>query len=96
MHSASRSKKQQHKKASRHKKKSSAQKGDALLDQVCKLSGLPHKDLKNELKEILDRKNINIHHLNISDLRCAAASYVREIMTSLLDKYHLRKSDSVH
>lgn len=70
--------------------------GDDLLNHVVKLTGLPHKTLKNELKEILDKKNININNLNLGQLRCAAASYVREIMTNLLEKYSIKKSDTLH
>lgn len=70
--------------------------GDELLNQVVKLTGLPHKAIKSELKEILEKKNINIHNLNLSQLRCAAASYVREIMASLIEKYSLKKNDSLH
>ncbi len=71
-------------------------KGDALLTHVVKLTGLPTEVLTKELKEILERKNINLNHLNLEQLRTAAASYVREIMTSLLDRCHLRKNDSLH
>lgn len=78
------------------KKKKSSKKGDALLNQVVKLTGLPKTDIKNELKDILERKNINIHNLNLGQLRCVAASYVREIMSSLVEKYSLRKNDSLH
>ena len=90
-------KKEPRKKVSRKKRKKTAPKnGDALLNHVIKLTGLPRKDLKNELKDILERKNINIQNLNLGQLRCAAASYVREIMTSLMDKYTLKKTESLH
>ena len=78
------------------KRKRTPHKGPDLLNQVIKMTGLPNKDLKNELKDILDRKNINIHNLNLGQLRCAAASYLREIMMSLRDKYHLKKGESLH
>ncbi|MBM4304384.1 MAG: hypothetical protein FJ116_05240 [Deltaproteobacteria bacterium] len=70
--------------------------GEALLNQVVKLTGLPTKDIKHELKEILKYKNINVYQLNLGQLRSAAASYVREIMISLMDKYQHKKSDPVH
>ena len=78
------------------RKKKGSKKGDALLNQVVKLTGLPKTDIKNELKDILEKKNINIHNLNLGQLRCVAASYVREIMSSLVEKYSLRKTDSLH
>jgi DNA polymerase III gamma/tau subunit len=70
--------------------------GEALLNQVVKLTGLPTKDIKHELKEILKNKNINICQLNLGQLRSAAASYVREIMISLMDKYQQKRPDSLH
>ncbi|NBX67763.1 MAG: hypothetical protein EBR01_02220 [Proteobacteria bacterium] len=89
-------KKKTKKKSSPSKAKRQLPTGDELLNQVVKLTGLPHKAIKNELKEILEKKNINIHQLNLGQLRCAAASYVREIMVSLIEKYSLRRNDSVH
>ena len=38
-------------------------KGDALLTHVVKLTGLPTEVLTKELKEILERKNINLNNL---------------------------------
>lgn len=89
-------KKKKNKKSARSKSKRAISTGEDLLNQVVKMTGLPHKTLKADLKEILEKKNINIHQLNLGQLRCAAASYVREIMTSLLEKYSIRKTDSVH
>ena len=71
-------------------------KGDALLNYVVKLTGLPSTDIKNELKEILEKKNISLNQLNIKQLRGVAASYVREIMLTLVEKYQLKKTDSLH
>lgn len=85
------------KKSPRTKKKASPPaKGDALLNYVVKLTGLPSKEIKHELKEILEKKNLNLNQLNIKQLRSVAASYVREIMMTLLEKYHLKKTDSLH
>lgn len=82
--------------AVKKRKKSPPIKGDALLNYVVRMTGLPSKDLKLELKEILEKKNINLNQLNIRQLRCVAASYVREIMINLVEKYQLKKTDSLH
>ena len=73
-----------------------SKKGDALLNQVIKLTGLPSLSLKHELKEILERKNIDVSSLTVDQLRGVAASYLREIMGGILDKYHLRRNESNH
>ena len=80
--------------AKRKRKKS--EKGDALLNQVIKLTGLPSLSMKQELKEILERKNIDASKLTVDQLRGVAASYLREIMDGILDKYHLRRNESNH
>lgn len=84
------------KRKKRTSRKKGSAKGEALLNQVVKLTGLPSKELKQELKEILEKKNITVSHLNLGQLRDAAASYVREIMFHLMDKYHFKKNDSMH
>lgn len=89
-------KKQKTRTGSRKKNATPPIKGDALLNYVVKLTGLPAKDLKHELKDILEKKNINLNQLNIRQLRYVAASYVREIMTNLVEKYQQKKTDSVH
>jgi hypothetical protein len=67
------------------RKKSKEHKGDDLFDQVVRLTGIPAKTIKDELKVILERKNIDISKLTLDQLRTVVASYLREIMGSLLD-----------
>lgn len=67
-----------------------------LFHQVVRLTGIPQKQLKQELKGILDKKHIDLKDLTIDQLRCAAASYLREIMGGILDKYGHKKTESHH
>ena len=76
------------KKAAKKKKKpakKAAPKKD-LFSQVVKLSGIPAASIQKELKDILDKKNIDLNHLTLDQLRQVAASYLREIMCSVLDR----------
>lgn len=67
-------------------------KGEALFQQLVQLTGLPKTTWHKELKTILERKNLDLNHLTLEQLRLVAASYVREIMTNLLEKTrHHRK-----
>lgn len=68
-------------------------KGEALFNQLVKLTGIPSQAIKKELKNILEKKNIDINHLTLDQLRVVVASYVREIMGGILEKYHLRRTD---
>jgi hypothetical protein len=67
------------------KKKSKAA-GDELFNQVVNLTGLPGKTIRRELNAILERKNLDINSLTIDQLRAVVASYLREIMASLLER----------
>lgn len=67
------------------RKKPKERKGDDLFDQVVRLTGIPGKTIKEELKAILERKNIDIDKLTLDQLRTVVASYLREIMGGLLD-----------
>lgn len=69
-------------------KKSSPKKGQDLLNQVISLSGIPAESIRRELNAILDKKNLAMEHLTLEQLRAVAATYLREIMGSLLDKTH--------
>lgn len=62
-----------------------ANKGSALFDDVVKLTGIPGKAMRRELHSLLERKNIDVKHLTLEQLRVAAASYLREIMDGLLE-----------
>ncbi len=70
-------------------------KGKELFQHVVRLTGIPSQTIQKELKSILEKKNIDIHHLTVEQLRSVAASYVREIMGGILDRYN-RRSDHQH
>jgi len=67
--------------------------GEELFNQVVALTGIDAKSIQRELKTICDRKGIDLNHLTLDQLRTVVASYLREIMGSLLDRYHPRRSD---
>ncbi len=67
-------------------KKVPPKKGHELLNQVISLSGIPADSIRRELNAILDKKNMAMEHLTLEQLRAVAATYLREIMGSLLDK----------
>lgn len=60
-------------------------KGSALFNDVVKLTGIPSRAMRRELQALLDRKNIDIKNLTMEQLRVAAASYLREIMGTMLE-----------
>jgi len=62
-----------------------AKKGSALFNDVVKLTGLPGKTMRRELRSLMDRKNIDVKNLTLDQLRVAAASYLREIMEGMLE-----------
>ncbi len=70
-------------------------KGEELLNQVIRLTGIPAGTIRNELHAILERKNIDIRHLTLDQLRSVVASYLREIMGNVLDRCH-RKGETQH
>lgn len=70
--------------------------GDALFDQVIKMTGIPANAIRHELKTILERKNIDVKNLTVEQLRLVAASYVREIMGGMLDRTSPRKNEPHH
>lgn len=86
------------KKASRPKKKngpakkkspnasSKASRGSELLNQVIRMSGIPAGSIQKDLKTILERKNLDENNLTLDQLRVVVASYLREIMASILEK----------
>lgn len=78
------------------KKPAKRTKGTELFEQVVAMTGLPGKSIQRELKAILERKNIDVHNLTLEQLREVVASYLREIMGGLLDKYSPRRSDPTH
>jgi hypothetical protein len=84
------------KKASKKKKKKLPKGEDDLFNQVIALTGIPAQTIKRELKSILDRKNIDVNSLTLDQLRAVVASYLREIMGGLLDRYSHKKSELNH
>lgn len=78
------------------KKKTRRKSGEDLFNHVISLTGIPAQSIKRELKTILDRKNIDVNHLTVDQLRQVAASYLREIMGGLIDRYHHRKTEKTH
>jgi hypothetical protein len=70
--------------------------GHDLLNQVIKLTGIPAKHIREELKAILDRKNIDVKNLTLDQLRLVVASYLREIMGNLLDRTHAKRPETNH
>ena len=82
------------KKTGKKRNEKSSLKGDALFNQLVRLTGIPSQAIKRELTTILEKKNIDIKNLTVDQLRIVVASYVREIMGGLIDKYHPRRNDS--
>ncbi len=78
------------------KKKPTKKKNDDLFNQVVKLTGLPGKTIRRELKSILDKKNIDANQLTIDQLRAVVASYLREIMSNLLERASSRRQETRH
>lgn len=78
------------------KKQAAKKNGEDLFNQVITLTGIPAQTIKRELKSILDRKNIDVNNLTLDQLRGVVASYLREIMGGLLDRYHQRRSERPH
>lgn len=68
--------------------------GKDLFNQVVKLTGIPAKNIREELKLILDRKNIDVKNLTLDQLRMVVASYLREIMGGLLDRTHVKRPET--
>ncbi|MCB0406070.1 MAG: hypothetical protein KDD51_14910 [Bdellovibrionales bacterium] len=75
-------------------KESQNDKGKDLLEQVIHLTGIPAKAIRRELKSILDKKNIDLNSLTIDELRRVVASYLREIMSTALDRSQHDKSEN--
>ena len=61
-------------------------KGEALFNDVVRMTGLPAKNIKNELDTILERKNVDLDKLTLDQLRKVAAAYLKEVMGGLLDR----------
>ncbi len=66
-------------------KKKTPTRGKDLFNYVVQLTGLPKEKIMDELKTILNKKNIEISQLTVDQLRVVVASYLREIMTGIMD-----------
>lgn len=75
-------------------KRSKPKKGGDLFNHVVRLSGIPGKTIQRELKGILDRQNIDIDNLTVDQLRRVVASYLREIMGTVLDRCTPKKQEN--
>ncbi|MBY0371261.1 hypothetical protein K2X33_11280 [bacterium] len=59
--------------------------GNALLNEVIRLTGIPAKAMRRELNTLLEKKNLDVKNLTLEQLRMVAAAYLREIMGNLPD-----------
>lgn len=59
-----------------------------------RLTGVPADKLRRELEGVLRKRNIDINQLTLDQLRVAVASYLRDIMGAMLDRYNQRRTDS--
>ncbi len=66
-------------------KKRRPDRGKELFNYVVQLTGLPKDKIKEELKTLLHKKNIEVSQLTVDQLRTVAASYLREIMAGILE-----------
>ena len=66
-------------------KKRRPDRGKDLFNYVVQLTGLPKDKIKEELKILLHKKNIEVSQLTVDQLRTVAASYLREIMAGILE-----------
>lgn len=57
--------------------------GNELFERVVKLSGLPPKLIKKELRIILKKSGVQPHQLTQATLRKAMANYLRDIVLKL-------------
>ena len=73
-----------------------ASRGLDLLNQLIQLTGIPATHLKRDLLGILEKKNLDAKHLTLEELRAVAATYVRQIMSGLLDKAQNRPQRPMH
>jgi len=62
------------------------ERGKELFNYVVQLTGLPKDKIKEELKTLLHKKNIEVSQLTVDQLRTVAASYLREIMAGIIER----------
>jgi len=90
----SKRKKKARKKPAKRSAKRKTKRNSDLLTQVCRLTGIPGKSIKDELKNIIEEKNLDMNNLTLDQLRQVAASYLREIMSSLIDRSNQRQQSN--
>jgi hypothetical protein len=56
-----------------------------LMSQVIRMTGIPARTIRKELNAILKRKGLDPKKLTLDQLRAVVASYLREIMASMLE-----------
>ncbi len=66
-------------------KRKRSPRGEALLNQIIHLTGLPKSSLKEDLQALMHKKKLNLRTLTLDEFRGIAACYVREIMGNILD-----------
>lgn len=54
--------------------------GDALIDQIIFLTGLPYDSVKAELDFLMNKKGIASESLDMDSLRELMAEYLREVL----------------
>ncbi len=64
------------------------------MSQVIRMTGIPARTIRKELNAIMKRKGLDPKELTLDQLRGVVASYLREIMASLLEP--ARKPDRGH
>jgi hypothetical protein len=74
-------------KATKRRRKKKQIRND-LFTQLIRMTGIPGCTIRKELKGIIERKGINPNELTLDQLRQVVASYLREIMGSILDRHH--------
>jgi hypothetical protein len=67
----------------RSKKQVSA--NEDLMSQVIRMTGIPARTIRKELNAILKRKGLDPKELTLDQLRAVVASYLREIMSGILE-----------
>lgn len=75
-------------------KKQVVKEHEDLMSQVIRMTGIPARTIRKELKTILERKGLDPKQLTLDQLRTVVASYLREIMAGLLENH--RKPEQGH
>lgn len=68
------------------KKADHEESGRLLLDQLVQATGLESAAVERELHRLLQKRGVDPEKVTLPELREAAAAYLREVMTELLDR----------